>query len=73
MKSLKGRSGVVGKGITENVLHVCTKTMHRCAEISEAMDSMVSTKSPSTQSPKHKELFAGRIKRDYEDFQKIKV
>ena len=73
MKSLKGRSGVVGKGITENVLHVWTKTMHRCAEISEAMDSMVSTKSPSTQSPKHKELFAGRIKRDYEDFQKIKV
>ena len=45
MKSLKGRSGVVGKGITENVLRVWTKTMHRCADISEAMDSMVSTSS----------------------------
>ena len=49
MRSLKGRSGIVGKGITENVLRVWTKTMHRCAEISEAMDSMVS-KAVSTQS-----------------------
>ena len=29
MKSLKGRSGVFGKGISENVMHVWTKTMHR--------------------------------------------
>ena len=29
MKSLKGRSGVIGKGITENVMHMWTKTMHR--------------------------------------------
>ena len=72
MRSLKGRSGVIGKGITENVLRVWTKTMHRCAEISEALDSVVST-STTPQSSKHKEQFAGRIKRDYEDFQKIKV
>ena len=44
MKSLKGRAGVVTKGIseTENVMHVWTKTMHRCAEITETMDSIVS-------------------------------
>jgi hypothetical protein len=29
MKSLKGKGGVVGKGITENVLRVWTSTMHR--------------------------------------------
>ena len=33
MRSLKGRGGVIGKGITENVLNVWTKTMHRCAEV----------------------------------------
>ena len=70
MKSLKGRAGVVAKGITENVMHVWTKTMHRCAEITEAMDSIVSEEKPTS---KHKELFAGRVKRDNEDFQKIKV
>ena len=42
MKSLKGRAGVVAKGITENVMHVWTKTMHWCAEITETMDSIVS-------------------------------
>lgn len=70
MKSLKGRSGVVAKGITENVMYVWTKTMHRCAELADAIDSVLSDKRPPS---KHKELFAGRIKRDYEDFQKVKV
>ena len=37
MKSLKGRTGVMGKGITENVMHVWTKTMHRCATVTEAL------------------------------------
>ena len=44
--------------------------MHRYAEITEAMDSIVSEEKPSS---KHKELFDGRVKRDNEDFQKIKV
>ena len=70
--SLKARSGVVAKGITKNVLNVWTKTMHRCAEVS-AVDSFVTAKSASTEETKHKELFAGRVKRDYEDFQKVKV
>ena len=29
MKSLKGRSGIIGKGITDNVMLVWTKSMHR--------------------------------------------
>lgn len=33
MKVLKGRGGVIGKGMTENVLNVWTKSMHRCAEV----------------------------------------
>ena len=42
MKSLKGRSGVIGKGITENVMNVWTKSMHRCAEVTDAVTSIVS-------------------------------
>ena len=33
MKSLKGRGGVIGKGMTEIVLNVWAKTMHRSAEV----------------------------------------
>ena len=33
MKSLKGRGGVIGKGMTEIVLNVWTKAMHRSAEV----------------------------------------
>ena len=42
MKSLKGRGGGIGKGMTENILRVWTKTMHRCAEISNAMNNAIS-------------------------------
>ena len=35
MRSLKGRGGVIGRGISENVLNVWTKTMHRCAEVGQ--------------------------------------
>ena len=33
MKSLKGRGGMIGKGMNENVLNVWTKTMQRSAEV----------------------------------------
>ena len=33
MKSLKSRGGVMGKGMTENVLNVWTKTTHRRREV----------------------------------------
>ena len=52
MKFLKGKGGVIGKGVTENVLKVWTKTMHRCAEITDAL-TIVSSLSNSDD--KHKE------------------
>ena len=68
MKSLKGRGGVVGRGITENVLNVWTKTMHRTAEVSAALDECI-------ENPKdyhnHKELGVSRIKRDHDDYGKV--
>jgi hypothetical protein len=70
MKSLKGRAGVTGKGITENVMHVWTKTMHRCAAVTEAMNKFILTPTPSN---RHKEVYSGRVKRDHEDFEKIQV
>ena len=42
MRSLKGRGGVIGKGMTDNVLNVWTKSIHRCAEVSEAVDEITS-------------------------------
>ena len=37
MKSLKGRGGVIGKGMSGHVINVWTKTMHRCADVSDAI------------------------------------
>ena len=37
VKSLKGKRGVIGRGITENVPYVRTKTMHRCVEVTNAL------------------------------------
>ena len=70
MKSLKGRSGVVSKGITENVLNVWTKSMHRCAEVAGAMDELISSNSSSDE---HKEHRAGRAMRDTSDCNKLLV
>ena len=67
MKSLKGRAGVIGKGITENVMHVWTKTMHRCAAITEAINKFILIPTPSNQ---HKGAYSGRVKRDHEDLKK---
>ena len=33
MKPLKNRGGVIGKGLSENVLNIWTKTMHRSTEV----------------------------------------
>ena len=70
IKSLKGRAGVLGRDITENVMHVWTKTMHQCAATTEAMNKVILTPTPSNQ---HKEAYSGRVKWDYEDFEKIQV
>ena len=72
MRSLKGRGGVIGKGMTDNVLNVWTKSMHRCAEVSEAVDEITFVGKYKTKSAEvHKEMSKGRIRRDNEDFQKI--
>ena len=68
VKSLKGKRGVIGRGITENVLYVRTKTMHRCAEVTNARN-IVSFLSNSE--VKHEETFASRVKRDSDDFEKV--
>ena len=47
MKSLKGRAGFIVKGITENVVHVWTNTMHQCAAVIEAMNKFILTPTPS--------------------------
>ena len=70
MKSLKDRTQVIGKGITENVMHVWTKTMHQCAAVTEAMNKFILTPTTPNQ---HKEAYSGKIKRDHGDFEKIQV
>ena len=40
MKSLKDRGGVIGRGISDNAVRVWMKMMHRCAEVSRAMDKL---------------------------------
>ena len=70
MKSLKDRTHVIGKGITENVMHVWTKTMHQCAAVTEAMNKFILTPTTPNQ---HKEAYSGKIKRDHGDFEKIQV
>ena len=70
MKSLKGRTGVIGKGIAENVMHVWTRTMHRCETVTEAMNKFILTPTSSNQ---HKEVYFGRVRQDHKDFEKIQV
>ena len=68
MKSLKGRSGFVSRGISTNVMRVWTQTMHRCAEVTDAVSSILLTEKCQEQ---HREIFPARVKRDYENFQVI--
>ena len=67
MKSLKGRGGVIGKGLSENVTRTWTKTMHRCAEISEAVETLIG----KTFSDCHQETLPGRVERDSCDLEKV--
>ena len=57
MKSLKGRSGVVSRGISTNVMRVI-----------DEVSSILLTEKCQEQ---HRETFPARVKRDYEDFQVI--
>ena len=40
MKSPKSTGGVISRGMSENILRVCLKTMHKFAEVSRAMDKL---------------------------------
>ena len=51
LMSLEGRGGVVSKDMTENVTNMWTKTLHRWAEISDAVDNLLTSTSCSN---KHK-------------------
>ena len=55
--------------MSENILRVWTKTMHRCGEVSCAIDKPCF---PADQIDQLKELDSGRIKHDNADFNKIK-
>ena len=68
IKPLKGRSGVVSRRISTNVMRVWTQTMHRCAEVTDAVSSILLTEKCQEQ---RKEIFPARVKRDSEDFQVI--
>ena len=69
MEPLKGRGGVIGRRISDNVVRVWTKMMHRCAEVSRAMDKLYF---PADHTDHYKEWDGGRIQRDNEHFNKIK-
>ena len=70
MKSLKGKGRVISKGIAKNFLRVWTKTMHRCGEMTDALSIITSL---SNSDDKHEETFAGKIKCDNNDFEKVQT
>ena len=69
MKSLKGRVGVIGRGKSENILQVWTKTIHRCAEVKHAIGKFCF---PTDHIDQHKELDSGHIKCENEEFEDFK-
>lgn len=69
LKYLKGRVGVIGRRMSEKILLAWKKTIHRCAEVSRAIDKLCF---PTDHINQHKELHGGHIRHDIEDFNKIK-
>ena len=67
MKSLKGKAGVIGQGMSDNLLRTWTKTMHRSAEITEEVEKLAE----KSQSNSHQETLPGRVKRDELDLEKL--
>ena len=54
MKSLKGRTGVESKWITDNVLNAWTKSMHRCDEVAGEIGELVNCNSSSNEHQEHR-------------------
>lgn len=69
-RSLKGRGGLThGRGLTESVRTVWIYSMHACAEYHNALSSL--TKLQHTISDQYEEMGKGRVKRDFQDLQKL--
>ena len=70
MRALKTRGGLTrGRGVTESVRLLWVKTMHRSAEVHNAMITL--TGHSHRTSEQHVELGASRIRRDNADLQKF--
>ena len=70
MRSIKSRGGLTrGRGVTESVRLQWIFSMHKCAEIHEAMTTTTNMKTKASE--QHIELGKSRCKRDFEDLLKI--
>ena len=70
MRSLKSRGGLTrGRGMSPSVRMLWVHSMHSCATIHHAMTSV--TEHYHNTSDQHEELGKSRIRRDFDDLQKI--
>lgn len=70
MRSIKGRGGLThGSGVTDNVRLVWTETLHQCAAVHSAMQSL--TKMELDISSDHVDMSKSRIRRDIIDVAKF--
>ena len=70
IRSLKNRGGLTrGRGMSPAVRMVWIRSMHLCGQIHDAMTMM--TDHQHTTGEPHQELGSTRIKRDFEDMQKV--
>ena len=67
MKSLRGSGGVIGRGLSENVTKVWTRTVHIFTVITVSIETLTSFSDDNI----HQDLQPGRILRDNEEFVKI--
>lgn len=70
MRALKSRGGLTrGRGVTESARLLWVKSMHRCADVHNAMCSLTGLQHQSSE--QHVELGISRVKRDNSDLQKL--
>ena len=70
MRTLKSRGGLTrGRGFTESVRILWIYSMHRCAGIHQSMSDF--TELQLATSEQHVEMRVSRIKRDFEDIDKM--
>ena len=70
MRTIKSRGGLTsGRGMSDYVKMLWVGSMHRCSKVHESMTS--STCLQHQTSEQHQELGKSRIKRDWDDLQKV--